>query len=163
MIFVLSKQIIRCGTSIGANVNEAQAGLSKRDFIAKMSISSKEARESLYWLKLLKESCFIEYDFDALISKKSRISKNSYFYCQNSRRKFDQNSQTQELATICALDPFNIQHSTLKTLRQELTFTHPPSNELLYFVEMDGRFVPVQHLPGHENGLRWLWRLGCRL
>lgn len=73
--FVLSKQIIRCGTSIGANVNEAQAGLSKRDFIAKMSISSKEARESLYWLKLLKESCFIEYDFDALISKNEELVK----------------------------------------------------------------------------------------
>src|SRR5687768_18398469 len=73
--FVLSKQIIRCGTSIGANVNEAQAGLSKRDFIAKMSISSKEARESLYCLKLLKESCFIEYDFDALISKNQELVK----------------------------------------------------------------------------------------
>lgn len=48
--YVLSKQFLRSSTSIGANVNEALAGISKRDFTAKMSISSKEARESLYWI-----------------------------------------------------------------------------------------------------------------
>ena len=47
------KQLLRCGTSIGANVNEAQAGQSKKDFIAKMSIASEEARESQYWINLL--------------------------------------------------------------------------------------------------------------
>jgi len=51
--YVLSKQLLRSGTSIGANINEAQAGQSKADFIAKMSISSKEARESKYWIDLL--------------------------------------------------------------------------------------------------------------
>ena len=51
--YVLSKQLLRCGTSIGANVNEAQAGQSKADFISKMSIASKEARESKYWVDLL--------------------------------------------------------------------------------------------------------------
>ena len=51
--YVLSKQLLRCGTSIGANVNEAQAGQSKADFISKMSIASKEARESKYWIDLL--------------------------------------------------------------------------------------------------------------
>lgn len=51
--FVLSKQLVRCGTSIGANINEAQAGQSKADFIAKMSIASKESREAKYWLDLL--------------------------------------------------------------------------------------------------------------
>lgn len=51
--FVLSKQLVRCGTSIGANINEAQAGQSKADFIAKMSIASKESREAKYWLELL--------------------------------------------------------------------------------------------------------------
>ena len=51
--YVLSKQLLRCGTSIGANINEAQAGQSKADFIAKMSIASKEARESKYWIDLL--------------------------------------------------------------------------------------------------------------
>ncbi len=44
--YVLSKQLLRCGTSIGANVEEANAGQSKKDFIAKMSIASKEARET---------------------------------------------------------------------------------------------------------------------
>ena len=51
--FVLSKQLLRCGTSIGANVAEAQRGQSKADFIAKMCIALKEANETEYWLKLL--------------------------------------------------------------------------------------------------------------
>ena len=51
--YVLSKQLLRSGTSIGANVNEAQAGQSKNDFVSKMSIASKEARESKYWVDLL--------------------------------------------------------------------------------------------------------------
>ena len=51
--YVLSKQLVRSGTSIGANINEAQAAQSKADFIAKMAISSKEARESKYWIDLL--------------------------------------------------------------------------------------------------------------
>lgn len=54
--FVLSKQLLRSGTSIGANVNEATAAESKRDFIHKMAIASKEARETQYWLKLLNRS-----------------------------------------------------------------------------------------------------------
>ena len=58
--YVLSKQLLRCGTSVGANVNEAQAAISKKDFVAKMSISSKEARESKYWLMLLKDSGYID-------------------------------------------------------------------------------------------------------
>lgn len=52
----LADQLLRSGTSIGANVEEAQAGQSKADFIAKMSIARKEARETHYWLRLLKES-----------------------------------------------------------------------------------------------------------
>ncbi len=51
--YILSKQLLRSGTSIGANINEAQAAQSKKDFIAKMSISSKEARETRYWIELL--------------------------------------------------------------------------------------------------------------
>jgi len=48
----IAKQLIRCGTSIGANAEEAQEGQSKADYIAKMSVSSKEAREAGYWLRL---------------------------------------------------------------------------------------------------------------
>ena len=51
--FVLSKQLLRSGTSIGANISEAECGQSKADFYAKMSISLKEANETYYWLKLL--------------------------------------------------------------------------------------------------------------
>ena len=51
--YVMSKQLLRCGTSIGANVAEAQRGQSKADFIAKMTIALKEANETEYWLKLL--------------------------------------------------------------------------------------------------------------
>jgi four helix bundle protein len=57
--YVLSKQLLRSGTSIGANINEAQAGQSKKDFIAKMSIASKEARESKYWINLLIKTDYI--------------------------------------------------------------------------------------------------------
>jgi four helix bundle protein len=57
--YVLSKQLLRAGTSIGANVNEAQAGMSRKDFVAKMSIASKEARETRYWLELLADSGYI--------------------------------------------------------------------------------------------------------
>ncbi len=51
--YILSKQLLRCGTSIGANIAEAQRGQSKADFIAKMSIALKEANETQYWLRLL--------------------------------------------------------------------------------------------------------------
>lgn len=54
--YVLSRQLLRSGTSIGANVEEATAAISKKDFTAKMSISSKEARETRYWLKLIDKS-----------------------------------------------------------------------------------------------------------
>ena len=57
--YILSKQLLRCGTSIGANVAEAQRGQSKADFIAKMSIALKEANEALYWLKLLYRTDFL--------------------------------------------------------------------------------------------------------
>lgn len=57
--YILSKQILRAGTSIGANVEEAQAAQSKKDFISKMSISSKEARETYYWFRLLKKSDYL--------------------------------------------------------------------------------------------------------
>jgi len=54
--FVISRQVMRSGTSIGANVEEAIAGQSKRDFICKLSIAAKEARETKYWLRLLEKS-----------------------------------------------------------------------------------------------------------
>jgi len=58
--YIISKQIIRSGTSIGANVSEAIEGQSKKDFIAKLSISLKEANETKYWIKLLIATDYLE-------------------------------------------------------------------------------------------------------
>lgn len=57
--FVISKQLLRSGTSIGANVRESLNGESKADFIHKMAIAQKECDESLYWLELLKETNYL--------------------------------------------------------------------------------------------------------
>lgn len=57
--FVLSKQVLKSGTSIGANVREAQQAQSKRDFLAKISIALKEAEETVYWLELLRATDFL--------------------------------------------------------------------------------------------------------
>ena len=54
--YVLSRQLVRAGTSIGANVEESLAGQSRRDFLAKMPIASGEARECHYWLRLIRDS-----------------------------------------------------------------------------------------------------------
>lgn len=60
--FILSKQLLRSGTSIGANVQEALAGFSEKDFLHKMSIASKEARETQYWIDLLSQSQLVQFD-----------------------------------------------------------------------------------------------------
>ena len=85
--YILSKQLLRCGTLIGANVNEAQAGQSKADFISKMSIASKEARETKYWIDLLIETDYIDQnekyvktllqDIDEIIKLLTKIIKTS--------------------------------------------------------------------------------------
>lgn len=71
--FVLSKQVLRSGTSIGANVQEALEAESKADFIHKMTISLKEARETSYWLRLLKDSGYFD-QYELLDSCKELIS-----------------------------------------------------------------------------------------
>lgn len=88
--FILSKQLLRSGTSIGTNVHEAMASESKRDFVHKLAISLKESRETLYWLNLLKDSNYISFDeFDTLRSLCEEVirilnsiiltTKNKYF------------------------------------------------------------------------------------
>lgn len=57
--FVLSKQLLRSGTSIGANIEEAIGGQSEKDFYTKLTISYKEARETKYWIRLLKDSEYL--------------------------------------------------------------------------------------------------------
>ena len=82
--YVLSKQLLHSGTSIGANVEEALAGISKKDFIAKMSISSKEARETRYWLRLIDKSNIVQIellkslqDIESIINILTKIVKTS--------------------------------------------------------------------------------------
>lgn len=57
--FILSKQLLRSGTSIGANIVEAECGISRKDFLAKMYISFKECAETKYWIELLYSSDYI--------------------------------------------------------------------------------------------------------
>lgn len=65
--YILSKQLVRSGTSVGANVSEAQRAQSKADFSAKMYVALKEAEESSYWILLLKEAGFLtDKEFDSM-------------------------------------------------------------------------------------------------
>lgn len=59
---VMSKQLLRSGTSVGANIEEGQAAQSKADFVSKYSIARKEARETKYWLRLLSESRIVSHE-----------------------------------------------------------------------------------------------------
>lgn len=75
--YILSKQILRSGTSIGANVNEALSAESKKDFIHKLGISFKETKETSYWLNLLFDSQYISEELfkklDELCNELSKI------------------------------------------------------------------------------------------
>lgn len=71
--FVISKQLLRSGTSIGANVEEGNAAQTKKDFIAKMSIASKESRETRYWLNLLNKSQLVQLDFSSYLNQIEEI------------------------------------------------------------------------------------------
>jgi four helix bundle protein len=74
--YVLSKQMLRSGTSIGANIEESIGGVSEKDFINKLSISYKEARETIYWLKLLHATDFLTAaEFESLHSDAEEIGK----------------------------------------------------------------------------------------
>ena len=73
--FVISKQLLRSGTGVGANINEASSAESLKDFISKNSIALKEAKESLYWLSLLNHSKIVNYDYIELIDLNIEIIK----------------------------------------------------------------------------------------
>ena len=73
--FVLSKQLLRCGTSIGANVNEAIAAQSKKDFVSKMAIASKEARETKYWIDLLIDTEYLSADEKHVVTLQNDIEE----------------------------------------------------------------------------------------
>ena len=74
--FVLAKQVLRSGTSIGANVEEANQGQSRKDFVHKLGIALKEATETNYWLRLLRESEILETPLaNSLIDDCEQIQK----------------------------------------------------------------------------------------
>ncbi len=74
--FVLSKQLLRSGTSIGANIEESIGGQSDRDFLSKVSIAYKEARETVYWLKLLQATDYLSLqEAESLLSDAEEMCK----------------------------------------------------------------------------------------
>lgn len=105
--YILSKQLIRSGTSIGANTEEAQAAQTKKDFAFKMTIASKEARESLYWIRLLNASGYLDGfekknllfdDCQSIMRITSKIVKTSQEKLKNEaaeRKKGKNSSSTQ--------------------------------------------------------------------
>lgn len=86
--YVLSKQILRSGTSIGANAEEAVGGISKADFKAKMSIAYKEARETDYWLRLLNDTGYItEEAFNSIRADLTELLKILFSIIRSSNSK----------------------------------------------------------------------------
>ncbi len=84
--YVLSRQFLKSGTSIGANVAEANGAISNSDFSAKISIAYKESLESKYWLRLLRDSDFIETEhFENLFEKADELSKIMYSILKKTR------------------------------------------------------------------------------
>lgn len=74
--FTLSKQLLRCGTSIGANLEEAIGGQSEKDFFAKLTISYKEARETHYWIRLLTDTGYLSKEqSESLLNDSVEIQK----------------------------------------------------------------------------------------
>jgi len=86
--YILSKQILRSGTSIGANIEEAIGGISDKDFIAKMSIAYKEARETKYWLRLLHETNYLsDKQFNTLLEGCEELLKILFTIINTSKNK----------------------------------------------------------------------------
>lgn len=86
--YVLSKQLLKSGTSIGANVAEANGAISNADFSAKISIAYKESLETKYWLSLLKDSGYIEIpDFEKLFNNADELSKILFSILKSTRLK----------------------------------------------------------------------------
>ena len=89
--YILSRQLLKCGTSIGANVAEANGAISNADFSAKISIAYKESLETKYWLKLLSDSNAItQSTFEELFKLADELSKILYSILKSTRlRKLD--------------------------------------------------------------------------
>ncbi len=91
--FVLSKQVLRSGTSIGANAEEALGGQSGRDFLAKFNIAYKEARETHYWLRLLRDSGYLtDAEAASMIADCEELLKLSGSIIKTMKQKITPNS-----------------------------------------------------------------------
>jgi four helix bundle protein len=89
---ILGKQLVRSGTSIGANIHEAQGAQSKADFIAKMSIAHKEAYETLYWLRLVQEAAlFPSANLQDLLAETEQIVRILSSSLITAKRKLNKN------------------------------------------------------------------------
>ena len=89
--YVLSKQLLRCGTSIGANIREAEQAESKNDFIHKLSIALKETNETEYWLELLHQSNYLnQQSFDSLFNDCKELLKLLISIIKTSKQKNEQ-------------------------------------------------------------------------
>lgn len=90
--YILSRQLLKCGTSIGANVAEANGAISNADFSAKISIAYKESLETKYWLRLLNDSNSIDKnEFSNLFKLSDELSKILYSILKSTRLKKSDN------------------------------------------------------------------------
>ncbi len=91
--YILSKQLLRSGTSIGANVEEALAAQTRRDFHSKMTIASKEARETRYWLRLLQESQVVKADLSEYLKMVEELVKMLTAITKTAWRNINENNK----------------------------------------------------------------------
>ncbi len=91
--YVISKQLLRSGTSIGANVEEGNAAQSKKDFLSKFSIASKEARETKYWLRLLAESDLVSINVIAELDQVEELIRILTAIVKTTSESLTQNSK----------------------------------------------------------------------
>ena len=95
--YVLSKQLLRCGTSIGANVSEAQRGQTMPDFTTKMCIALKEANETEYWLRLLYKTDYLDKkQFESLHKDVTELITILTSICKTSQEKIQNNNEIKE-------------------------------------------------------------------
>lgn len=92
--FVMSKQLLRSGTSIGANIAEAECAISPRDFLSKMYIAFKESSETRYWLRILNETDYLtQQEFESLTSDCQELIKILSKITQTTREKLEKTNE----------------------------------------------------------------------
>lgn len=91
--YIISRQLLRSATSIGANIEEAQSAQSRKDFISKMNIALKEARETKYWLSLINDSHFFDIDLTSYLNQIEEIIKILTSIVKSSQENINKNSK----------------------------------------------------------------------